>query len=152
VICAPGDPRISLPHLIHGSTAGPADCAILQCSMVNNWPTAIKADGDAMEFLDLVSRTEVTEAHRTLSVLTHNPVGVINSHSHRNVKFTCTPEVRGIWGVGDALLGFTDWDSAHVRQELEMLFPSDAERALRLAEEVQKKLVSAMWDGFRIQE
>jgi hypothetical protein len=35
---------------------------------------------------------------------------------------------------------------------LEILFGSDGERARRLAEEVRKKLVSAMWDGVRIQE
>jgi hypothetical protein len=33
-----------------------------------------------------------------------------------------------------------------------MLFGSDGEPARRLAEEVRKKLVSAMWDGFGIQE
>ena len=37
-------------------------------------------------------------------------------------KFKAAIEMRGVWAIGDALLGLTSWDSARVQLELHDLF------------------------------
>jgi len=45
----------------------------------------------------------------------------LNSQGRRT-RFPTAMEVRGVWAIGDALLGLTSWDSPLVQRDLERLF------------------------------
>lgn len=64
-------------------------------------------------------------------------------------RFPSTQHLSGVWGVGDAILGLTDWSSPRVRFELNTLFGPDASRVL--VDEVRHKLEMAMIHAYEVQ-
>ncbi|KAL0632425.1 hypothetical protein Q9L58_008678 [Maublancomyces gigas] len=120
-VCAPGDLQISLPHLVHGSTADHTATAVLQRRTVG-----LLADIRGDSLLKMAERK-------------------------KRSRFPSTQHLSGVWGVGDAILGLTDWSSPRVRFELNTLFGPDDAASRVLVNEVRHKLEIAMVHAYEVQ-
>lgn len=66
-------------------------------------------------------------------------------------RFPSTQQVSGVWGIGDAILGLTEWSSPRVRFELNTLFGPDDVASRVLVNKVRHKLERAMVNAYEVQ-
>ena len=137
--CKKGDVRMTLPSVIHGSTA----VSHRRRRCIFSWHMGIKDDGETLELDDLPTVSELARCHRDRRIPRCQPNGAKLRHSAINEPFPPTTLISGVYPVGDALLGLRSWDDHEVLEERNVLLGPDRKAAMRHVRRVRELLREA---------
>jgi hypothetical protein len=112
IVCGRGDVRLTMGGVIHGSTGG---CDRTR-RVVYPWLLGVEEDHEVLEMSGLASWEEVSRAHRDLSHLKKGPTGQGHRFGIGSGRFGGSVEMRGVSGLGDALIGGRRWEGGVLRE------------------------------------
>ncbi len=113
--------RISLPHLLHGSS-GPATA--VRRTMFP-WFVKVQDDHGELESIEGGSWAQVARANRDLTAPPGTAIGNHHHHKYPNARFPASVPLYGIAALPDALLGQRRWDDPLVIHDRNILLGSD---------------------------
>jgi hypothetical protein len=121
VVCSVGDVRMTMGSMIHGSTGG----CIRRRRVVHPWLVGVNSDHDGLEIGESGSWEEVSRAHRNMWAMKVGATGKHHMFGVGSGRFAGCVEIRGVSGLGDALVGGRRWDSGVVVRERDAVLGRD---------------------------
>ena len=131
--------RVTLPTLIHGSTA----TAGKRRRTLFAWYTGIAEDHETLYDHDSLSWSEVAACHRDLRIPRREPANCVPKHAIPEWAFPASQVLERVSPLAAALVGARRWTDPAVLQERNILLGPDNAAALDLAASVRAKLKSA---------
>jgi Phytanoyl-CoA dioxygenase (PhyH) len=142
VVCSRGDVRMTMAPIIHGSTKG---CDRIR-RVVYPWLIGVEEDGEKLEMSGLYGWEEVSRAHRDMAGMKKGPTGDSHRFGVGEGRFGGCVEMRGVSGLGDALVGGRRWDSREVLMERDVVLGDDDVEAWKYVRKVRWEL-REKWKG-----
>jgi hypothetical protein len=139
VPCMRGDIRITLPQILHGSSAK-SDC---RRQAVFPWFTGIGEDHEALDNPESETWSQLAAFHRDLVPCTLSPSGRHTSAYQSGPPFEAAVLLPATSHVGDALVGRRRWNSVQVLYEASILFGDDDVAAQELVVRIRQRLLDA---------
>ena len=146
VVCKRGDIRMSLSSLIHGSTGG----CVRRRRVVHPWLIGVDSDHDGLEIEESGSWEDVSRAHRNMWAMKVGATGQSHRFGVGNGRFAGCVEIRGVSGIGDALVGARRWDSGLVLMERDAIVGGSEGEAWRVVERHRSRMKVAWKEGFEV--
>jgi len=139
VPCRRGAIRITLPQIVHGSTAKSDS----RRKVVFPWFTGITEDHETLDNPESETWSQVAACHRDLVPCRLSPSGRSVFAYQRGHHFQAAVPLPSTSHVGDALVGRHRWSSPQVIMEARILFGEDATAAQTLVAEIRQRLLAA---------
>src|SRR5579859_7005696 len=144
VVCMREDIRMTLASMIHGSTGG---CIQRRC-VIHPWLVGVDSDHHGLEIWESGSWEEVSQAHRDILAMKVGATGQSHGFGVGNGRFKASIEIRGVSGIGDALVGARKCESGVVLRERDAILGGDIREASGVVERHRSGMNKAWMDGF----
>ena len=136
VVCKRGDVRMTMGAMIHGSTG----VCKRRRRVVHPWLVGVNQDHEGLDMKECGSWEEVSGAHRNMWAMKVGPTGQSHRFGVGEGRFAGSIEMRGMSGLGDALVGARRWDSEAVLMERDLVLGSDEGKAWKYVERVRSRM------------
>ena len=137
-VCGPGDVRVTLPEVIHGSTPE----ATIQRRVIFPWFTAIMDDLETLEIAGQLSWSEVAACHRDMKAPSRGVSGDTVSFSCPISRFKASVHMPSSSALSDALIGRRSYEDPEVLMERDILLGDDPEAAQHYISHTRTQLVA----------
>jgi len=144
--CKPGEVRITLPSIPHGST-GPA--TMVRRTLLP-WFVAVQDDEESLEVVEGGTWGDLATAHRDFTAPRATPSGLPNRYGAIPYRFPASVELCGLGGISDALVCRRRWSSPAVLAERDLLLGSDRGKARAFIEAWREKAVEVALSAFAV--
>jgi len=135
---------MTLASVIHGSMGG---CSRVR-RVVYPWLLGVEEDHTDLEMSGLLSWKDVSRAHRDMVGLKVGPTGQSHRFGIGGGRFGGAVEIRGVSGLGDALVGARRWDSEAVVQERDVVLGRDDVAAWEYVNRVRREMKRRWKESF----
>jgi len=146
VVCKRGDIRMTLASIIHGSTGG----CVRRRRVVHPWLVGVDSNHDGLDMRESVSWEEVSRAHRNMWAMKVGATGQSHRFGVGDGRFGGCVEIRGVSGIGDALVGVRRWDSGAVLMERDTILGRSVGEAWSVVEMHRSRMKAAWKEAFEV--